>query len=297
MAKDLILHRGNALCVPNFAAPIENIEAYIKYAFSIPVLSVEEEQHLACQLKEHNDIQAASKLILAHLRFVVKIAKGFNGYGLQLADLIQEGNIGLMKAVKRFDPSQGVRLVSFAVHWIKAEMQEFIIKNWRIVKVATTKAQRKLFFNLRQSKKRFGWMNQEEVKDIADTLKVSTKDVMEMETRLNAAYDVQFDGTVESDNEDAVNFSPSQYLSAPEAYNPDKAVESANTSDREQDLLAEGLKQLEPRALAIIKARYLNNGEKKVTLSALAKEHKVSIERVRQIEAQALLTLKKVVRN
>jgi RNA polymerase sigma factor, sigma-70 family len=190
---------NNAMMM-SIALPAGSLDRYILGINSIPMLSAEEEQELARRYRRHDDLDAARQLVMSHLRFVVKVARGYNGYGLPLADLIQEGNIGLMKAVKRFDPDLGVRLVSFAVHWIRAEIHEFILRNWRIVKIATTKAQRKLFFNLRSAKKRLGWMNSEEVEDVAKDLGVSPKDVMEMENRMSN-YDASFDGAV-SDEED-----------------------------------------------------------------------------------------------
>jgi RNA polymerase sigma-32 factor len=198
--------------IENLPAPVGNLESYIQVVNRMPMLSAEEEQELAQRLRLRNDLEAAQRLIVAHLRFVVHIARGYLGYGLPLADLVQEGNIGLMKAVKRFDPAHGVRLVSFAVHWIRAEIHEFILRNWRIVKVATTKAQRKLFFKLRGSKKRLGWLNHEEVNTVARELGVSADNVLEMESRLNG-YDVSFDPLPEVDGDDEVeNFAPSAYL-------------------------------------------------------------------------------------
>ena len=200
----------NQLTNLQFALPTGSIESYISSVNQVPILSLDEEQILARRLRDEGDIEAARSLVMSHLRFVVKIARGYSGYGLPQADLIQEGNVGLMKAVKRFDPDVGVRLVSFAVHWVRAEMHEFILKNWRIVKVATTKAQRKLFFNLRSSKKRLGWLNQNEVNEVAETLGVKPSDVMEMEKRMGN-YDASFDGLAGDDDDESV-YTPSYFL-------------------------------------------------------------------------------------
>lgn len=267
--------------------PTGNIESYIHFANSVPMLTEAEEKQFAIKLRQNNDLQAAQRLIMPHLRFVIKIARGFSGYGLQLADLIQEGNIGLMKAVKRFNPDVGVRLVSFAVHWIKAEMHEFIIKNWRIVKVATTKAQRKLFFNLRNSKKRLGWFSKEEVNSVADALNVKPSEVLEMEQRLNA-YDEAFDAPESCDEQDHA-FSPSQYLASPDE-SPEDAVSISQTDHNQLLSLQNGLKQLDIRSQDIVKSRWLS--DKKVTLHELAAKHNVSAERVRQIETHAMALLK-----
>src|SRR5690625_2420338 len=213
-------------------APGANLDAYIQAVSAVPVLTVEEEQELARNWFEHEDVEAARGLVLAHLRFVVHIARSYTGYGLPLADLVQEGNVGLMKAVKRFDPDVGVRLISFAVHWIRAEIHEFILKNWRIVKVATTKSQRKLFFNLRSSKKRLGWFSREEIAAVASDLGVPERDVVEMESRL-AGQDLGFDGPGDAESEDTHHFSPAGYLAAPEDNDPAEEVESADWSSEE----------------------------------------------------------------
>jgi RNA polymerase sigma-32 factor len=255
----------------------------------IPVLSVEDEQRLARRLREDNDIAAAQELILSHLRFVIHVARGYSGYGLQLGDLIQEGNIGLMKAVKRFDPTVGVRLVSFAVHWIRAEMHEFIIKNWRIVKVATTKAQRKLFFNLRKSKTRLGWLNAEEVRAVARDLNVSEREVLEMESRLSGR-DIGFDAPDDGDDDHAPP-APVNYLVANNDIDPAMAYESANDEDNQLEVLREGLASLDARSRDIIKRRWLD-ADSKVTLQELADEYGVSAERIRQVEANALKKMK-----
>jgi RNA polymerase sigma-32 factor len=281
-----------ALVANNLPIPVPSamgsLEAYISAVNQIPMLSAEEEHRLAVRLREHNDLTAAQELILSHLRFVVHVARGYAGYGLPLADLIQEGNIGLMKAVKRFDPSIGVRLVSFAVHWIRAEMHDFIIRNWRIVKVATTKAQRKLFFNLRKNKTHLGWMNAEEVRAIARDLNVSEQDVMEMEARLSG-HDVGFDAPEESDDDNAPP-APASYLVAEDA-DPAAAYESANSEADQLEVLREGLARLDARARDIIKRRWLDP-DSKVTLQELADEYGVSAERIRQIEASALKKMK-----
>ena len=280
----------NALVANNLPIPsaMGSLEAYISGVHQIPVLSVEDEQRLAHRLREDNDIAAAQELILSHLRFVVHVARGYSGYGLQLGDLIQEGNIGLMKAVKRFDPSVGVRLVSFAVHWIRAEMHEFIIKNWRIVKVATTKAQRKLFFNLRKSKTRLGWLNAEEVRLVAKDLNVSEREVMEMESRLSGR-DIGFDAPDDADDDHAPP-APVSYLVAHDA-DPAAAYESADSEADQLDVLREGMARLDARSRDIIKRRWLD-ADSKVTLQELADEYGVSAERIRQIEANALKKMK-----
>ena len=282
---------SNALVANNLPIPsaMGSLEAYIGAVHQIPVLSVEDEQRLAVRLREHKDIAAAQELILSHLRFVVHVARGYSGYGLQLGDLIQEGNIGLMKAVKRFDPTVGVRLVSFAVHWIRAEMHEFIIKNWRIVKVATTKAQRKLFFNLRKSKTRLGWLNAAEVSAVAKDLNVSEREVLEMESRLSGR-DIGFDAPDDADDDNAPP-APVNYLVASNDIDPAMAYESANDEDNQLEVLREGLASLDARSRDIIKRRWLD-ADSKVTLQELADEYGVSAERIRQVEANALKKMK-----
>jgi RNA polymerase sigma-32 factor len=279
-----------ALVANNLPIPsaLGSLEAYIGAVHQIPVLSVEDEQALARRYRDEEDLDAARELVLSHLRFVVHVARGYSGYGLQLGDLIQEGNIGLMKAVKRFDPSVGVRLVSFAVHWIRAEMHEFILKNWRIVKVATTKAQRKLFFNLRKSKTRLGWLNAEEVRAVAADLNVSEREVLEMESRLSGR-DIGFDAPADEDDDHAPP-SPAAYLVAP-AEDPSQAYERADSEDHQLDLLREGLSQLDARSRDIIKRRWLDP-DSKITLQELADEYGVSAERIRQVEANALKKMK-----
>ena len=281
---------ANNLPIPalNGLGTLGSLEAYIGAVHQIPVLSVEDEQRLAHRLREDNDIAAAQELILSHLRFVVHVARGYSGYGLPLGDLVQEGNIGLMKAVKRFDPAIGVRLVSFAVHWIRAEMHEFIIKNWRIVKVATTKAQRKLFFNLRKSKTRLGWLNAEEVRAVAKDLNVSEREVLEMESRLSGR-DIGFDAPDDADDDHAPP-APANYLVARDE-DPALAYESANDEDNQLELLREGMASLDARSRDIIKRRWLD-ADSKVTLQELADEYGVSAERIRQVEANALKKMK-----
>ncbi|MFC0446031.1 RNA polymerase sigma factor RpoH [Pseudidiomarina halophila] len=276
-----------ALAVPQGGG---SLEAYIQSVSRTPMLTAEEEHELAVRLTEENDLEAARQLIMSHLRFVVHVARSYSGYGLPQADLIQEGNIGLMKAVRRFDPSVGVRLVSFAVHWIKAEIHEYVLKNWRMVKVATTKAQRKLFFNLRKMKKRLGWFTQEEVSTVAETLGVSTKEVMEMEARMSA-HDQAFE--LSSDDDDAregSNFSPAQYL---EDKRSDLAeeVEQEEWQDHTQKRLFSAIKTLDERSQDIVRARWLDDGNK-TTLQELADKYEVSAERVRQLEANAIKKLR-----
>jgi RNA polymerase sigma-32 factor len=262
-----------------------SIESYVSSVTSIDMLSAEEERELAFRLYEDEDLEAARKLIMSHLRFVVHIARSYSGYGLPQADLIQEGNIGLMKAVKRFNPEVGVRLVSFAVHWIKAEIHEFVLKNWRIVKVATTKAQRKLFFNLRKTKKRLGWFTQDEVQNVADTLGVTTKEVLEMESRMSN-YDMAFDLGTDDDDSEGAAYSPSLYL---EAHNSDVAENVANEqweAHANQRLLS-AIKTLDDRSQDILNSRWLDE-ENKTTLQELADKYQVSAERVRQLEKNAM---------
>ncbi len=261
-----------------------SLDAYINGVNQIPVLTSEEEQALARDYRDGEDLESARRMIMAHLRFVVHVARGYSGYGLALADLIQEGNIGLMKAVKRFDPDKGVRLVSFAVHWIRAEMHEFILRNWRIVKVATTKAQRKLFFNLRKSKKRLGWLNHAEVQKVAEDLGVPAKTVLEMESRL-AGQDIGFDSPTADDDEDNIRPAPQNYLER-EGADPAMIAERDDIAERNHELMLSGLAELDYRSRDIINRRWLT--EDKVTLQELADEYSVSAERIRQLEANAL---------
>jgi RNA polymerase sigma-32 factor len=267
---------------PNLSA-IGSLDAYVSAVHQIPVLSLEEEQALAKSFRGENDLDAAKKLVMSHLRFVVHVARSYNGYGLQVGDLIQEGNIGLMKAVKRFDPEVGVRLVSFAVHWIRAEMHEFILRNWRIVKVATTKAQRKLFFNLRKSKKRLGWMNSREVQAVAKDLGVTVADVLEMESRLSG-HDMAFDAPQDADEDDKP--SPGAYL-VDNAADPYQTLEASNQEDSDLGYLKQGLSKLDARSRDIIQRRWLRDGDKS-TLQELADEYGVSAERIRQVEVNAM---------
>ena len=267
--------------------PQGSLEGYIQAVNSIPVLSAEEERELAMRLQQGGDLEAARQLVMSHLRFVVHVAKSYSGYGLPQADLVQEGNIGLMKAVKRFDPSVGVRLVSFAVHWIKAEIHEYVLRNWRMVKVATTKAQRKLFFNLRKSKKRLGWLNHEEVQAVAADLGVSAADVTEMEARMSN-YDQAFD--LVGDDEDEGGFAPVHYL---EDKSSDLAatIENDNWDSHASRRLSAAMATLDERSQHIIRARWLDE-ESKTTLQELADNYGVSAERVRQLEKNALKKLK-----
>jgi len=274
--------------------PIGNLDAYIARINSIPMLSAEEEQALALDLQQNANLQAAQQLVLAHLRYVVRVAKGYMGYGLPLADLIQEGTVGLMKAVRRFDPAQGVRLVSFAVHWIKAEIHEFILKNWRIVKIATTKAQRKLFFNLRGVKKRLGWFTHEEVMAVAQDLGVKPADVLRMEERLNAR-DTNFDSPVEVDSGSKQSLVPAEYLESPNA-DPATVLENSNWGDHTEDTLKVAFQKLDDRSQDIIQQRWLvaaDDEQPKAKLKELAEKYKVSTERIRQLEQAAMKRLRK----
>lgn len=272
----------------NLPVPLSSLDAYIQSVNTIPMLSVEEEQSLARQLRQCNDLDAARQLVLSHLRFVVHIARSYTGYGLPLGDLIQEGNVGLMKAVKRFDPEHGVRLVSFAVHWIKAEIHEYVLRNWRIVKVATTKAQRKLFFNLRSSKKRLGWMNQKEVEAIAQDLGVSPDTVLEMESRLSG-QDISFDPLPDTEGEERDYNAPIAYLEDSKA-DPALALEQEDWDEDASHRLVNAMGQLDERSRDILERRWLR--EDKPTLHDLAAEYGVSAERIRQIESSAIKKLK-----
>ncbi len=269
------------------ALSLGSLGSYIHWVNQIPLLTPEQELDLATRLRENNDLEAARELVLSHLRFVVRVARGYNGYGLSQSDLIQEGNIGLMKAVKRFDPTKGVRLVSFAVHWIRAEIHEFVLRNWRIVKVATTKAQRKLFFNLRKASKKLGWFSDSEVQAVAEELNVSPKDVRQMETRLSA-YDESFESDP-TDEEHSHHFKPAHYLEDAR-YNPANQLESDNWSDTQEHKLHTALEQLDERSQDILRRRWLN--EAKETLHELAADYKVSAERIRQLETAAMKKLR-----
>ncbi|MCY7296789.1 RNA polymerase sigma factor RpoH [Alteromonas sp. a30] len=274
-----------ALSVPQTGS----LDAYVQYVSSIKMLSAEEEKELATRLREEEDLESARKLVLSHLRFVVHIAKSYSGYGLPQADLIQEGNIGLMKAVKRFDPTVGVRLVSFAVHWIKAEIHEFVLRNWRIVKVATTKAQRKLFFNLRKAKKRLGWFSQEEVQTVASELGVSEKEVLQMEARMSS-QDQAFD--LSADDDESGSFAPVQFLED-KSENVETAVINADWDKDTHGRLYAAIKTLDERSQHIIQTRWL--AEEKTTLQDLADKYQVSAERVRQIEKNAMKKLQEAI--
>ena len=268
--------------------PGANLEAYVQTVSSIPILSVEEERELADRLFYNQDLEAARQLVMSHLRFVVHIARSYSGYGLNQSDLVQEGNVGLMKAVKRFNPEMGVRLVSFAVHWIRAEIHEFILRNWRIVKVATTKAQRKLFFNLRGAKKKLAWLSQDEVDAVAADLGVAAREVREMESRLYG-QDLGFDGAQDDDDEGQA-YAPVHYLED-KRYDPAAQLESADWSDSSVGLLQQGLEQLDERSRDILYQRWL--AEEKATLHDLAAKYQVSAERIRQLEKNAINKLKK----
>ena len=269
--------------------PVGSLDAYLNAIHAVPVLSADEERALALRLRNGNDLDAARQMVLSHLRFVVHIARGYVGYGLPLGDLIQEGNVGLMKAVKRFDPTVGVRLVSFAVHWIRAEIHEFVLRNWRLVKVATTKAQRKLFFNLRKMKKNLAWLSAEETQAVARDLKVSPAEVTEMEKRL-AARDLSFDPVPDTGSEDGdETYSPAAYLPAPDA-DPAIQIENAEWDETTGDRLAAAMKTLDARARDILVSRW--TGDAKATLHDLADKYGVSAERVRQIEANAIKKLR-----
>jgi RNA polymerase sigma-32 factor len=270
------------------SGPVGSFDAYMDKVSRIPVLSREDESVLAKRFRDDGDLDAARQLVLSHLRFVVHIARGYSGYGLPLGDVVQEGNVGLMKAVKRFDPTVGVRLVSFAVHWIRAEIHEYVLRNWRLVKVATTKAQRKLFFNLRKMKKNLAWLSAEETQAVARDLKVSPEEVTEMEKRL-AARDLSFDPVPDSSEDGDETYSPAAYLPAPDS-DPASQIENAEWEDTTGDRLAAAMKTLDPRARDILVSRW--TGDAKATLHDLAGKYGVSAERVRQIEANAIKKLR-----
>ena len=273
---------------PAFAlVPGANLESYVHAVNSIPLLSVEQERELAGKLFYEQDLEAARQMVLAHLRFVVHIARSYSGYGLAQADLIQEGNIGLMKAVKRFNPEMGVRLVSFAVHWIKAEIHEFVLRNWRIVKVATTKAQRKLFFNLRSQKKRLAWLSNDEVHAVADSLGVEAREVREMESRLSG-HDMAFDPSADADDDVAYQ-TPAHYLED-NRYDPARQLEESDWTESSTANLHEALDGLDARSRDILYQRWL--AEEKATLHDLAAKYNVSAERIRQLEKNAMNKLK-----
>ncbi len=284
---------SNALVASNtmsLPVPGEQLDNYLREVYRTPVLSAERERELALRLRDHDDLDAARELVVSHLRFVVKVARGYSGYGLPLSDLIQEGGIGLMKAVRRFDPDVGVRLVSFAVHWVKSEIHEYVLRNWRIVKVATTKAQRKLFFNLRSSKKRLGWFSREEVESVAEDLGVTPETVMEMESRLNG-QDLSYDPVVPGD-EDETAWTPAAYLSAPSHSDPAHLLESSDWEEKSNGQLYRALEELSERDRVILEQRWLS--EEKTTLHELAERFDVSAERIRQLEKNAINKLKKL---
>ena len=283
---------GTDLQTITLSTPGKDIESYLSCVHAIPILTPEQEKELAYKLYDNNDLEAARQLVLSHLRFVVHISRSYSGYGLPLADIIQEGNIGLMKAVDRFDQNKGVKVVSFAVHWIKAEIHEYILKNWRMVKIATTKAQRKLFFNLRSKKKTLDWLTKEEAEKIAKDLNVEVKDVLHMENRLTS-HDAAFDGPVGSDDESDI-MSPSQYLED-KSFSPEILVAEQEVADHNSEELTMALSQLDERSKDIIARRYL--ADQKETLHDLADEYEVSAERIRQIENGALKKLKAAMSN
>jgi len=286
----------NTLAIRNDAAAVTmpvlsgSLESYIQSVREIPVLKKSEEHALAVKLRDNDDLESARQLIMHNLRFVIKVARGYSGYGLPLADLVQEGNVGLMKAVKRFDPDVNVRVVSFAVHWIRAEIHEFILKNWKIVKVATTKAQRKLFFNLRSKKKRLAWMNQDEVSDIAKDLGVTNKDVLEMEKRMSG-QDIGFDLSADTDEENS--YSPNQYLESEVVDDPSELLESSDWDSHTKTLFTDAMATLDDRSKDILASRWLV--DEKATLQDLAAKYSVSAERIRQIESNAIDKLKEAV--
>ena len=278
---------GKELQPMDVSAPGQNLEAYLSSVQNIAILTPEEEKRLAEDLYYRNDLEAARQLVMAHLRFVVHIARGYSGYGLPQADLIQEGNVGLMKAVRKFNPEVGVRLISFAVHWIKSEMHEYIIKNWKIVKVATTKAQRKLFFNLRSQKKELNWLSQDEIKTISNELGVDEKSVKEMESRLSSS-DMSFDPPSEA-NDDEASFSPSGFL-ADESKDPAELIEREDSEEYSHELLHKAMSALDSRSKEILIDRWLQ--DQKLTLHELADKYGVSAERIRQIEKAAMEKVK-----
>ncbi len=281
---------GTHLQPSQLNSPGKDIESYLSSIHAIPILTKEQEQELALKLYEEDDLDAARQLVIHHLRFVVHIARSYQGYGLPLGDIIQEGNVGLMKAVDKYDPHRGVKLVSFAVHWIKAEIHEYILKNWRLVKIATTKAQRKLFFNLRSKKKSLDWLTKEEAEKIANDLNVEVKDVLHMENRLSS-NDSSFDAPAPSGSDDDEIMSPSQYLED-KTYDPEVIVANEQADQVNKNDLVEALKILDDRSKDILQRRYL--GDQKATLHDLADEYEVSAERIRQIESSALKKLKSV---
>jgi RNA polymerase sigma-32 factor len=277
---------SDTLTMNKALVPAGDLDTYIRQVNSFPMLNTEQERELALQFHNDNDLQAAQRLIMSNLRFVVSIARGYMGYGLAFNDLVQEGNIGLMKAVKRFSPDHEVRLISYAVHWIKAEIHEFVLRNWRIVKVATTKAQRKLFFKLRSSKKRLGWFSQEEVNDVAEKLGVKPETVMEMESRLNA-HDLAYDNPLDDDDDN--HYAPAAYLSDMRA-DPAHQLEADDWNSQHENTMMSSLQNLDDRSRTIIQRRWLD--EDKATLHELADHYQISAERIRQLETNALKKLR-----
>jgi len=285
---------SNELVLATNHLPISSgsLDQYIQNAQAFPMLTAEEEREYGYRLSEHGDLEAAQKLVMSHLRFVIRIARGYQGYGLPMADLVQEGNVGLMKAVKRFSPDHNVRLVSFAVHWIRAEIHEYVLKNWRIVKIATTKAQRKLFFNLRSSKKRLGWFSQAEVEGVAKDLGVKPETVLEMESRLSN-YDMAFDAT--SDDDDDALVAPSSYVASP-THDPAQQLESSDWQQQRSEALADSLKNLDDRSRDILMSRWMDE-DNKATLHDLAARYNVSAERIRQLEKNAMKKIRSSLEN
>jgi len=284
-ATALVARKGDFV----LSGPVGSFDAYMDKVSRIPVLSREDEAQLAHRFRDEGDLEAARQLVMSHLRFVVHIARGYSGYGLPLGDVVQEGNVGLMKAVKRFDPNVGVRLVSFAVHWIRAEIHEYVLRNWRLVKVATTKAQRKLFFNLRKMKKNLAWLSAEETRNVARDLKVSPEEVTEMEKRL-AARDLSFDPVPDAGSEDGdETYSPAAYLPSPDS-DPALQIENAEWEDTTGDRLQSAMQTLDARSRDILVSRW--TGEASATLHDLADKYGVSAERIRQIEANAIKKLR-----
>jgi RNA polymerase sigma-32 factor len=284
MSKSLVLMGADT---QQLAGPLGSLDAYIERVSRIPVLTREQEVELAQRFRREDDLEAARQLVLSHLRFVVHIARGYVGYGLPMGDLVQEGNVGLMKAVKRFDPEVGVRLVSFAVHWIRAEIHEYVLRNWRLVKIATTKAQRKLFFNLRRLKKNLAWLTDAETRAVAHDLGVSPEEVTEMEKRLSAR-DLSFDPVPEDDED---TYSPAVYLRAADA-DPSVLVEREEWEDTTADRLSVALEGLDARSRDILKSRWMSGDGEKATLHELAERYGVSAERIRQLEANAIKKLR-----
>ncbi len=279
-------------CLESRALSVGSLSNYISWVNSIPMLTEQEEQDLSNQLVNTGNLEAARKMVMSHLRFVVRIARGYSGYGLPQADLIQEGNIGLMKAVKRFNPKVGVRLVSFAVHWIRAEIHEYVLKNWRIVKIATTKAQRKLFFNLRKYSKKRGWFSESELQAVAAELNVSTKDVRQMEQRLNS-YDETFDFSHDTDDHSSSTWNaPANYLEDQRA-NPESLLENNDWSSNQHNKLHDILSSLDERSRDILHQRWLN--DEKMTLHDLAAKYQVSAERIRQLEKNAMQKIRNII--